>query len=139
MKILYIHGFNGTPEGAKVEMLRHTFEKSEISAPQHASRAGNVFRLLDEIAGNRDSLNDVIPGSSLGGFWAHYISLKYEVGAVLVNPVIQPSLSLARLDYPFAAEYEAFETHFCASEISPRIVLLAADDDVVPYQDSCEH
>ena len=109
MKILYIHDFNGTPEGAKVEMLRHTFKKSEISAPQHASRAGNLFLRLDEIAGNLDSLNDVIPGSSLGGFWAHYISLKYEVGAVLGNPVIQPSLALAQLDYPYAADYEAFE------------------------------
>jgi len=58
----------------------------------------------------------MILGSSLGGFWANYISLKYEMGAVLGNPVIQPSLALARLDYPFAAEYEAFETHFFASE-----------------------
>ena len=109
MKILYIHGFNGTPEGAKVEMLRHTFKKSEIIAPQQASRAGNVFQLQDEIVGNLDSLTDVIPGSSLGGFWANYFSLKYEVGAVLVNPVIQPSRTLAQLNYPDAAEYEAFE------------------------------
>jgi len=109
MKILYIHDFNGTPEGAKVEMLRHTFKKSEIIVPQHASRVGNVFRLLNEIVGNLNSLHDVILGSSLGGFWANYFSLKYEVGAVLGNPVIQPSLALAQLDYPYAADYEAFE------------------------------
>jgi len=54
-------------------MLRHSFKKSEIIAPQHASRAENVFRLLDEIAGNLDSLNDVISGSLLGGFWANFL------------------------------------------------------------------
>lgn len=71
MKILYIHGFNGTPVGPKVDMLRQSFKNSEIIAPQHDSRAENVFHLLGGIAEDLDSIDDVILGSSLGGFWAN--------------------------------------------------------------------
>lgn len=139
MKILYIHGFNGSPEGPKKEMLRHNFKKSEIIAPQHDSRAENVFRLLNEIAENLDTLDDVILGSSLGGFWANYFSLKFGVGAVLVNPVVQPSRSLAQLDYPYAPEYEAFEKQISSTAVSRRIALLAEDDEVLPYREAFDY
>jgi len=139
MKILYIHGFNGSPEGEKLDMLRRSFKKYEIIAPQHDSRAENVFRLLDEIAESLDTLDDAILGSSLGGFWANFLSLKHGVGAVLVNPAIQPSRSLAQLDYPYAAEYEAFEKQISPTAISRRIALLAEDDEVLPYREAFDY
>ncbi len=140
MKILYIHGFNGTPEGAKLEMLRRSFRQAEIIAPQHDSRAENVFQLLDGIAREMELGDDVILGSSLGGFWANYFSQRYGLSAVLVNPSIKPSRSLARNGYPFAAEYEAYEQPIPGkASMSPRSVLLAEDDEVLPYREACDY
>jgi len=34
----------------------------------------------------------IIIGASLGGFYAHYLSLKYTLDALLLNPVTQASL-----------------------------------------------
>ena len=139
MKILYIHGFNGTPEGAKLDMLRNHYRKAEIIAPQHDSRAKNVFPLLDEVASNMDGDDDVILGNSLGGFWANFFSLRYGLGAVLVNPVVRPSQSLQKLGYPLASEYLEFENQISATDISPRIVLLAEDDELLNYRDAYEY
>ena len=139
MKILYIHGFNGTPEGAKLDMLRHHYRNAEIIAPQHDSRAKNVFPLLDKVARNLDMTDDVILGSSLGGFWANFFSLRYGLAAVLVNPAVRPSQSLKELDYPQASEYHEFENQISATDVSPRIVLLAEDDEVLNYRDAYEY
>jgi predicted esterase YcpF (UPF0227 family) len=139
MKILYIPGFNGSPEGAKLDMLRNNFKDAEIIAPKHDSNAENVFQLLDEVASNLEAPDDVILGSSLGGFWANYFSERYKIGAVLVNPVVKPSIALKEFGYPHASEYTQFEKQISRSVISPRAVLLAKGDEVLDYRHAYEY
>jgi uncharacterized protein len=91
MKILYIHGYGGTPDGPKLDMLRKEYRSATIIAPQHDSVPGHVHDLLDGIAATMDMLDDVIIGNSLGGFWANFFSLRYVVPALLINPVVSPS------------------------------------------------
>lgn len=140
MKILYIHGFNGSPDGPKLEMLRRNFKNAEIIAPQHDSRADNVFQLLDKVAYSMClEAEDAILGTSLGGFWANYFSQKYNIGAVLVNPVVKPSISLKKFGYPHASEYIKFEKQTSETIISPRAVLLAKNDEVIDYREAYDY
>lgn len=139
MKILYIHGFNGKPEGPKLDMLRHNFKKAEIIAPQHDNDARSVYQLLSELVNTLGDYDDLILGSSLGGFWANFFSLKYQLSAVMVNPVISPSATLAQLGYSASRDYLSFEEQIPAMGRSPRTVLLAQDDELLDYRDAQEY
>jgi predicted esterase YcpF (UPF0227 family) len=139
MKILYIHGYNGTPHGEKYDMLRHCYPEAEILAPQHDSIPTNVCHLLDGIASGLDAHNDLIIGTSLGGFWANFFSLRYGVRAVLLNPVVSPVKRLILRGCSFAADYEAFEKQEDSRRRQPAIVLLAEDDDLLPYREAFDN
>ena len=138
MNILYIHGFNGSPHGEKSELLRQRFPKAKLIAPQHNSRPQEVFQLLDPIADGLDPMEDLIVGTSLGGFWANFFAQRYGLRAVLINPAVQPSASLARLGCEFAADYAPFEQQVSRKCHTPRTVLLAEDDEVLPCQHARE-
>ncbi|MEI6605743.1 MAG: YqiA/YcfP family alpha/beta fold hydrolase [Verrucomicrobiota bacterium] len=139
MKILYIHGYNGTPHGEKYNKLRQSFPEADILAPQHDSIPQNVFHLLDGFASGLDAHNDLIVGTSLGGFWANFFALRYGVRAVLLNPVVSPVKRLNFRDCSFAADYAAFENPDASQQRPPAIVLLAEDDDVLPYREALDH
>ena len=139
MKILCIHGYGGSPHGAKYDMLRQCYPMAEILAPQHDSIPENVFQLLDGIASGLDARTDLIIGTSLGGFWANYFSLRHGLRAVLLNPLVSPVKDLARLGCTFAADYESFEKQNDSRQRPPGIVLLAEDDDVLPYREAFDH
>jgi predicted esterase YcpF (UPF0227 family) len=136
MKILYIHGHNGSPDGEKSAMIRRQFPDAEIIAPQHDSQPALVFQLLDGLANGMKPDQDLILGSSLGGFWADFFSLKYQLSAVLINPAVHPSQRLTTLGFTRAAEYAPYENMLGAWPDSPRTVLLAEDDDVIPYHEA---
>lgn len=97
MKILFIHGYNGSPAGQKVSRFQETYSKAEVIALQHDSVPERVFALLDPIASKLDALEDAIIGNSLGGFWANNFSLRYGPAALLINPVVNPVNTLKRL------------------------------------------
>ena len=83
-----------------------------------------------------DDADDVIIGNSLGGFWANFFSLRYAVPALLINPVGSPSIALGCLGCHFAADYLPYEKIIEADGISPRTVLLAEDDEIIPYREA---
>lgn len=139
MKILYIHGYGGTPDGPKLDMLRKEYRSATIIAPQHDSVPDHVHELLNGIAATMDMVDDMIIGNSLGGFWANFFSLRYVVPALLINPVVRPSKALGTLGCSFADEYSPYEKMVDATAIVPRTVLLAEDDDVIPYRDAFEY
>ena len=139
MKILYIHGYNGTPDGPKLDMLRKEYRRATIIAPQHDSIPDHVHELLDNIVSDFDLLDDVIIGNSLGGFWANFFSVRYGVPALLINPVVSPSNSLKSLGCNFAADYLAYEKMAVTDKVVPRTVLLAKNDEVLCYRDAFEY
>lgn len=138
MKILYIHGYNGTPDGPKLDMLRKEYRSATIIAPQHDSVPDHVHELLDGIALTLDMSEDLIIGNSLGGFWANFFCLRYGVPALLINPVVNPSKALGGLGCSFAAEYLPYEEQSKPGDVAPRVVLLAENDEVLSYREAFE-
>jgi uncharacterized protein len=139
MKILYIHGYNGSPDGMKLERIRQSYPKAEVIALQHDSAPVHVFELLNPIASKLDPSEDAIIGNSLGGFWANYFSLRYEIPALLINPAVTPSKTLRSMGCEFAKDYIAYEEQINLEGRSPRSVLLAKNDEVLAYSEAYKY
>lgn len=85
--LLYIHGFRTTSQSHKADLLQSYFKERIIIAD---------FRISpDEAIEDLEALihNNPITGiiaSSLGGFYASYLSERYSLKTVLINPSIAP-------------------------------------------------
>lgn len=98
--ILYIHGFNSSPLSLKAEQTRqyfhHHFPDINFVCPQIASSPNEAISQLTHILEsafiNTPKSNNswLVMGSSLGGYFAHYLANKYQLPAVLINPAIKP-------------------------------------------------
>ena len=94
-KILYLHGFNSSPESHKASlMLAHMTQaglgdRIDIPAiPAIPSEAVSILQLHAERILERHDLSLV--GSSLGGFYATWLAEQYHCPAVLINPAVRP-------------------------------------------------
>ena len=91
--LLYIHGFRSTPNSAKALQLKaHYGEKIEIADFSH---------IPDEAISQLQSMIETkqiegLIASSLGGFYATWLSEKYQLRTALINPSVRPYETLAR-------------------------------------------
>ena len=159
--ILYIHGFNSSPLSLKAEQTRlyigKNFPQVDFYCPQIAS---NPKGAIDQLEGIIQSVPKnsswYLIGSSLGGYFASYLSQKYNFPSVLVNPAIKPFELLN--DYlgeqvnPYTEEvYYVTSEHmlvlksieskapsFTSQEKNNYLVMVQTDDEVLNYQQAVE-
>lgn len=96
--ILYLHGFNSSPESEKAKLTQQYFANNvrdiNFYCPQIASNPTAAIEQLEQLI--KDSfIRDADPqwyfiGSSLGGYFSTYLAEKYQRPAVLINPAIKP-------------------------------------------------
>jgi len=93
--IIYIHGFGGSGEGTKAKLFREYFKnhKENFIAPSLSYVPKLAIKTLQELIESYDEDVTLI-GSSLGGFYTIYLSQKYHLKAVLLNPSIYPFITL---------------------------------------------
>lgn len=117
MKILYIHGFNSAGYGDKVEHLKREFGPRNVISPTldfDPVEAIGQLEFLTNAIKEKDSL--YLFGTSLGGFYAMYLSYSLDVPAVLINPSIDPYRSLQsqvgyQKNYKTGQEYYFTQSH----------------------------
>ena len=95
---VYLHGFLSSPASTKAQQLIQYFDQldmaNQLSVPTLGFEPATAIRQADQAV--QDMLNQpgieqvFIIGSSLGGFYATYLSNKYRCKAVLVNPAVRP-------------------------------------------------
>jgi predicted esterase YcpF (UPF0227 family) len=87
--ILNIHGFASHGENSKSKALRENGYK--VISPTLAIDPKEAIKQLE------DSLDGVstLMGTSLGGFYALYLSTKYKIPALLINPSTEPNLTMS--------------------------------------------
>lgn len=94
-KILYLHGFNSSPDSHKARMLLAGMKKmglgDRVAVPAIPPVPSTAIELLQEqaqqiLAGHGLAL----VGSSLGGFYATWLAERYQCPAVLINPAVKP-------------------------------------------------
>lgn len=87
-RVIYIHGFNSSPLSAKAQLLGEFLGRYNVDyqVPLLNHQPLEALVTIERMI-NSDT---VLVGSSLGGFFATYLSQKYRVPAVLINPAVAP-------------------------------------------------
>lgn len=90
--LIYIHGFNSSPQSHKAGLLRQVFEAAgaghRLHIPALEPQPKRAMAALEaEIAGAGPV---ALLGSSLGGFYATWLAEHHDLPAVLVNPAVRP-------------------------------------------------
>lgn len=146
--ILYLHGFNSSPQSHKAQvMAKYMAERGlagQYACPALPPLAKDAIRAIEKF---RLSANTCFVGSSLGGFYATYLAEKHGARAVLINPAIEPHVGLRAYLGPqknlhTGEPYELTETHLREWEklYVPRItpsrylLLVETGDEVLDYR-----
>ncbi|HGW3689227.1 TPA: esterase YqiA, partial [Proteus mirabilis] len=93
-RILYLHGFNSSPQSAKAQGFKQwlsvTHPDIELLVPQLPPYPQQAAQLIEKLV--KDNANDKLGliGSSLGGYLAIWLSQRFHLPAVVVNPAVRP-------------------------------------------------
>lgn len=152
MNLLYLHGFNSSPQSFKARqtaawLAEHHPDVNFICPhqPPYPDRAVAAIRDACQGVAWSDTL---VMGSSMGGFYATWVANTYGCKAVLINPAVTPWLGREYLlgeqtNYHTGevctftqADIDAFQNYGVAAIRSPgRIrVLLQTGDEVLDYR-----
>jgi uncharacterized protein len=98
--LLYLHGFRSSPLSAKAQIMARHVQTHHPQVrwwcpPLPASPQQAIELLLHGVA-DWPKGQMAVMGSSLGGFYAAWLSAHLACPAVLINPAVQPSRDLAR-------------------------------------------
>ena len=85
--ILYIHGFRTTHNSYKSQLLK-THYGDNLIVSDHSFIPQQAIKDLEKII-EEQNITGII-ASSIGGFYATYLSQKYNLKTVLINPSIKP-------------------------------------------------
>ncbi|SBS25329.1 esterase YqiA [Marinomonas aquimarina] len=155
--IIYVHGFNSSEFSYKSQLVKRRLEAlgqpEQFSCPRLPWQPLKAIALLEQKIEQLLSLNESVAlvGSSLGGFYSAYLSAKYDLKAVLVNPAVEaPSLLrdyLGTQINPYTQEqYELAEEHMLelesldlpACDANNLWLMLQQEDEVLNYRAALE-
>ena len=98
--LLYLHGFRSSPLSAKAQRMAAWVQQHQPSVtwwcPQLPASPAQAMALLLQGTAAWPRGQMAVMGSSLGGFYAAWLSAHLGVPAVLINPAVYPSRDLAR-------------------------------------------
>ena len=147
--IVYIHGFNSSPQSFKARLLRERLaalgRADEFAAPALPVSPRAAMAVLRETV-NSD-LHATLIGSSLGGFYATWLAERLTLRAVLVNPAVRPYDLLAgevgrQKNYHTGEEYDFTAQHIAelraleVEAVTPEryLLLVGTADEVLDYR-----
>jgi len=140
MRLIYIHGFGSCGKGNKYNILKNL--NIPIIAPNLPPSPKEAINTLEAII----KPQDILIGSSLGGYYAIYLAEKYFLKTILINPSLKP--------YKTLKNYTGLQFRFCDNKpfywkkeylkelkkfkTKPRrakyLVLLQSNDEVLNYK-----
>jgi len=149
--IIYLHGFNSSPQSDKARHLKQYLDAqgkgAEFACPQLPHRPDRAVAVVEAEIVRHPKEKITLVGSSLGGFYATWLAEKHGVRAVLINPAIDPHVSLRAYLGPQQAfqggeRYELTEEHlrqwkeFFVAKVRPEryLLLVETGDEVLDYR-----
>ena len=96
--IIYLHGFNSSPQSHKAQVLARFMAERGLGAhcacPALSPLAAGAIAAIEALMARHAGAHFCFLGSSLGGYYATYLAEKHGAKAVLVNPAIDPHIGL---------------------------------------------
>lgn len=92
--LLYIHGFRTTKESHKAQLLESYYNANNIIIADHSLIPHQAIKDLEKSI-EANNITGII-ASSLGGYYATYLSEKYNLKTVLINPSVRPYETLVK-------------------------------------------
>jgi len=96
--LIYIHGFHSSPQSKKatetIAYLHDNRPDINLLVPELPDYPMHAVTMLEQIISRCEGRVGLI-GSSLGGFFATYLAEKFDIKAVLVNPSVEPHISIS--------------------------------------------
>ena len=149
--IVYLHGFNSSPQSHKAQLLLRYFaergQDAKCACPALPPLAADAITEIEKL----DLEGACFVGSSLGGFYATYLAEKHACRAVLVNPAIDPHRGLraylgSQKNLHTGEPYELTEAHLedwrrlYVQHVTPSRYLLIVEtgDEVLDYRAAVE-
>ena len=117
---IYIHGFNSSASSHKANQLRDRLaalgRAGEFACPALPHRPREAMDVLERTVADVPAETITLIGSSLGGFYATYLTEQRGMRAILVNPAITPHEGLRAYLGPqrnlyTGEEYQLTEEH----------------------------
>lgn len=146
--VLVIHGFESTAPNFAARTLREKTDYN-IVAPQLDHKnfdetKKKLHALIDEAFSNPDNEEIIVVGSSMGGFWAHYLVKKFRVKGILVNPALQIEETIKRVDLPYieAEKYSDLSKEYALNKYKAGSyvdILLGENDKVINPKYALSH
>lgn len=159
MAILYLHGFASTGQGStKVQKLQTMFPAETVYSPTLGHDPDKAVKIAEQEL--RKAFSDghnkvLILGTSLGGFYAWYLSAKFDVPAILINPVYSPKIIMKQFlgknkNFSTGDEFEWLQQHidtleeyaeFAKNNTDKNLltVIAARDDDLISHEEVIKH
>ena len=149
---LYIHGFASNAKSKKVMLLKKRFNsvKSLDLSPEPFKA---IRQLEDFITKQKRPRSITLVGSSLGGYYAMYLSAKYSLKAILINPSIYPYKTLEKYKNKKVKYYAKDEMFYFKESYleqlkqlktkmvdnSKILLLLQTGDEVLEYKEALDY
>ena len=156
-KILYLHGFNSSPDSHKARLLhdymKHAGLGDRIDIPEIPPVPADAIEQLQHHAEEIIKQHELsLAGSSLGGFYATWLAEKYNCPAVLINPAVKPHELLRKYlgentNYYTAKSWVLDENHIRqfrnlyidrVSNPQRYLVMLQTGDETLDYREALE-
>jgi hypothetical protein len=154
--IVYIHGFNSSPASHKSGQLRDRLRalgrEAEYACPALSHWPAEAIATLEREIARAGAHATTLIGSSLGGYYATWLTQRHGCRSVLVNPAITPHTGLRPWLGPqrnlyTAEEYVLTEAHLSqlAALYVPRIerhenflLLQTTGDEVLDWREAVD-
>lgn len=144
-KYIYIHGYGGSGKGTKASLFRSHFLDTILTPSLSYVPDLAIDTLKQLIEQMIDHSQVTLIGSSLGGYYATYLSEHYGLKAVLINPSTEPYhtlKSVSGFNYYDESRFEWNAQHveslkaYEVDTITPQqyLVLLQMGDELLDYR-----
>lgn len=153
--LIYLHGFNSSPQSKKARELGCTMAKhgleAQLACPALPHEPRRAIETIETELARATSRPVVLAGSSLGGFYATWFAETYGLRAVLINPAVQPHRDLRPFLGPqrnlYTGEpYELTEADLAhwerlvAAKITPSryLLLVETGDELLDFREAVD-
>jgi hypothetical protein len=153
--LIYVHGFNSGSASGKARSLQAYMtehgEPNECLCPDLPHRPAAAINLLTDLI--KQYPQAILIGSSLGGFYATWLTEQFGVKSVLINPAVHAHILLAsqtgeQTNYSSGEVYQFTQQHIdelaaldlpVSSHPDKILLMVEMGDTVLDYRDAINY